>query len=116
MGHGIAQVAATSGYQVCLTDTTEDILATAKARIEKNFRKSVELGKIKDEDMKVALGRVEYTDDFKAVAAPRQRRVIASSSAGLEQGAPPGGNASSSRVSSRSKSPAAILQIPLTRL
>jgi 3-hydroxyacyl-CoA dehydrogenase len=39
IGHGIAQVAAAARYHVYLTDTTAEILAVAKAGIEKNLRK-----------------------------------------------------------------------------
>ncbi len=69
MGHGIAQVAATAGYRVYLTDNAEGSLASAKARIEKNLRKGVELGKIKEEDMRLALSRIRYAADLQAVAA-----------------------------------------------
>ena len=44
MGLGIAQVAAMAGYTTRLFDIAPDMLDKAKARIEKNLSKAIELG------------------------------------------------------------------------
>ncbi len=46
MGHGIAQVAAAAGYQVLLTDISDEVLARGLRAIETNLSKGVERGKV----------------------------------------------------------------------
>ncbi len=58
MGAGIAQVGLTSGHQVTLCDLSADVLAKAKAGIEKGLAKMVEKGKLNDADRTAALGRL----------------------------------------------------------
>ncbi|MDP1920136.1 MAG: 3-hydroxybutyryl-CoA dehydrogenase [Myxococcales bacterium] len=58
MGAGIAQVGLTSGHQVTLCDLSADVLAKAKAGIEKGLAKMVEKGKLTDADRTAALGRL----------------------------------------------------------
>jgi 3-hydroxyacyl-CoA dehydrogenase len=47
MGHGIAQVAATSGIPVKLNDISEAVLEKARANIENSLEKGMRKGKIK---------------------------------------------------------------------
>jgi 3-hydroxybutyryl-CoA dehydrogenase len=68
MGHGIAQVAAMGGYNVYLVDVSSDILAAALAKITKNLRKGVELGKLGEELMQASLARIQTTTDLKSAA------------------------------------------------
>ena len=68
MGHGIAQVAAMAGYDVQLVDVNQAMLDKAAARIEKNLRKGVELGKVDAAVMEAALTRIETTTDLDAAA------------------------------------------------
>jgi 3-hydroxybutyryl-CoA dehydrogenase len=58
MGAGIAQVGLTSGHQVTLCDLSADVIAKAKAGIEKGLAKMVEKGKLNDADRTAALGRL----------------------------------------------------------
>ena len=48
MGHGIAQVVATSGQEVSLIDVSDDLLAKARQRIEASLGKFAEKGKIQE--------------------------------------------------------------------
>ncbi|MBL8940252.1 MAG: 3-hydroxybutyryl-CoA dehydrogenase [Archangium sp.] len=62
MGAGIAQVGITSGHQVTLVDVSPDVVAKAKAGIEKGLGKLVEKGKLADADRAAALGRLATTN------------------------------------------------------
>ncbi len=68
MGHGIAQVAAMGGYQVHLEDVSQEMLATARSRIESNLQKGVKLGKVEPELVQAALSRIRYSADLEAIA------------------------------------------------
>ncbi len=61
MGHGIAQVCATAGYEVWVRDIKQEFLDKAKAAIEKNLQKAVSKGKISEEKAKEILGRIHFT-------------------------------------------------------
>ena len=61
MGSGIAQVAATSGYETIVRDVAEPILDKAKAGIEKSLAKFVEKGKLQAADRDAALARLSFT-------------------------------------------------------
>ena len=58
MGHGIAQVAAQSGYGVVLVDTAPQALERGVAQIGKSLDKLVGKGKLTPEQREQALGRV----------------------------------------------------------
>jgi len=67
MGTGIAQVAATSGFEVFLHDVEEELLKKSMTRIEKSLAKLSEKGKI-EEDKESIMGRIQTTaelSDFK---------------------------------------------------
>ncbi len=61
MGHGIAQVCATAGYEVWVRDIKQEFLDKAKAGIEKNLQKAVSKGKITEEKAKEIMGRIHFT-------------------------------------------------------
>jgi 3-hydroxybutyryl-CoA dehydrogenase len=63
MGHGIAQVAATAGCAVRLTDARADALAIARRRIGENLAGAVQRGKLTRQMADAALARVATTDD-----------------------------------------------------
>jgi len=69
MGHGIAQVAAMGGYAVQLVDVSQEVLKTARAQIEKNLRKGVELGKVEESLVEASLTRIAFTTDLKEAAS-----------------------------------------------
>jgi 3-hydroxybutyryl-CoA dehydrogenase len=61
MGNGIAHVFALAGYDVLLTDISEDSLAKALATIEKNIERQVSRGKVLPADKRAAMGRIKTT-------------------------------------------------------
>jgi 3-hydroxybutyryl-CoA dehydrogenase len=64
MGHGIAQVTATAGYDVVLREVDEATLAKGIGRIEKQLARAVEKGKSTQEDADAVRGRVHGTTDY----------------------------------------------------
>jgi 3-hydroxybutyryl-CoA dehydrogenase len=67
MGAGIAQVAASSGFEVVLRDVEVSFLERGKSILEKSLDKFVEKGKFELSDRNAALNRIEYTtslEDF----------------------------------------------------
>src|SRR5438132_3578260 len=61
MGSGIAQVAATAGYETIARDVSEEIGERARAGIEKSLAKFVEKGKLPAADRDAALKRLSFT-------------------------------------------------------
>lgn len=61
MGNGIAHVMALSGYDVVLNDISEDNLAAAIGRIDKNMERQVSRELISAEDKSLALARIKTT-------------------------------------------------------
>jgi 3-hydroxybutyryl-CoA dehydrogenase len=59
MGHGIAQVAAQSGYEVVLVDAAPAALERGRAQIGKGYERLVGKGKLSAEDRDAALGRLK---------------------------------------------------------
>ena len=67
MGAGIAQVAAQSGYQVVVSEINDELLNKGLKAIDKTLARSVEKGKLAEEDKASALSRIKGTtklDDF----------------------------------------------------
>ena len=58
MGSGIAQVAASAGYEVVLVDVAESFLERGLAAIRRSLGKFLEKGKITQEAHDEALGRI----------------------------------------------------------
>lgn len=69
MGHGIAQVAAMSGYNVTLVDVDNSVLAAALAKIEANLQKGVEIGKVSAQTMRSALEQIAVSVDLAGAGA-----------------------------------------------
>jgi 3-hydroxybutyryl-CoA dehydrogenase len=70
MGNGIAQVAAQAGYQVIMRDIEDRFVQNGLKAIEKFLTKSVEKGKMAEEQKKDILGRIKGTtrlEDMKNV-------------------------------------------------
>ncbi|MBE0584591.1 MAG: 3-hydroxybutyryl-CoA dehydrogenase [Desulfofustis sp.] len=61
MGSGIAQVAATSGLDVVMSDINSDCTARGLQSIEKNLQRSVDKGKLDQESCQAILGRITTT-------------------------------------------------------
>jgi 3-hydroxybutyryl-CoA dehydrogenase len=68
MGHGIAQVAAQSGYQVVLREVDEETLAKGIGRIEKQLARAVEKQKSSQEEADEVRGRIHGTISYADLA------------------------------------------------
>ncbi len=64
MGHGIAQVLAASGLDVCMYDISDEFLVSATGRIRANLDKGVAKGKVTEEARDAALARLTTTTDL----------------------------------------------------
>lgn len=69
MGHGIAQVAAASGFRVLLSDVDRDALARGVQSIEKNLAKGISLGKLTEDDRDRTLQHIHGTTKLDDCAA-----------------------------------------------
>jgi len=67
MGAGIAQVCAYAGYHVTMREVSDALCAKARVAIEKSFDKSIEKGKATTGDKTVALGRLSFTTELRAL-------------------------------------------------
>src|SRR3982074_184638 len=61
MGHGIAQVAAGSGYRVVLHDVDRETLSRGVQAIERNLEKGIRVGKLTEADRDETLQRIRGT-------------------------------------------------------
>ena len=68
MGHGIAQVAAQSGYDVVLREVDQDRLDKGLGRIQKQLGRAVEKGRMEQSEADAALGRIQGTTDYNDLA------------------------------------------------
>ncbi len=64
MGHGIAQVAAQSGYRVVLREVDEQALAKGIGRIESQLARAVEKGRSSQEDADAVRARIQGTVSY----------------------------------------------------
>ncbi len=62
MGAGIAQVTAQAGYDTILFDISGDVLAKAKAGLEKSLRSLTEKGRLPEGRQEEILGRMRFTE------------------------------------------------------
>ncbi len=67
MGHGIAQVAAQSGYDVVLVDAVPEALARGRSQVGKGLERLVSKGKLSAEDRDLALARLATGGDLSAL-------------------------------------------------
>jgi 3-hydroxybutyryl-CoA dehydrogenase len=72
MGHGIAQVFASAGYDVNIYDTDPATLRAAKDRIAGNFKVFIELNLAQPEDIDRCLDRISLCPSLEAFAQDRQ--------------------------------------------
>ncbi|MFT9497593.1 3-hydroxybutyryl-CoA dehydrogenase [Anaerosolibacter sp.] len=68
MGAGIAQVLAQSGYEVVLRDIKEEFVDRGLGGIAKNFDRSIQKGKMTEEEKNTILKRIKGTADVQALA------------------------------------------------
>src|SRR5436309_2020134 len=64
MGHGIAQVAAQSGYEVVLREVDDATLQKGIGKIEKQLARAVEKGKAAEDEADAVLGRIRGTVEY----------------------------------------------------
>lgn len=69
MGHGIAQVAAFSGFRVLLSDVDRESLARGVQSIEKNLAKGIQLAKLTENDRDRTLQQIHGTIKLEECAA-----------------------------------------------
>src|SRR3954453_19400019 len=68
MGHGIAQVAATAGYDVVVREVSDDALAKGVGKIEKQLARAVEKGRSSQEAADAVRARIATTTDYSDLA------------------------------------------------
>ncbi|MCP3978759.1 MAG: 3-hydroxyacyl-CoA dehydrogenase family protein [bacterium] len=83
MGHGIAHVCATAGFEVDLHDLSTELIDKGLASIRRNLDKGVEKGKVAEEDRDAALDRLHAAPDL-AAAVARADMVIEAAPESLE--------------------------------
>jgi 3-hydroxybutyryl-CoA dehydrogenase len=64
MGHAIAQVVATAGYEVVVREVDDATLQKGLAKIQKQLDRAVAKGKSSQEDAEAILGRLTGTTDY----------------------------------------------------
>ena len=64
MGNGIAHVLSQSGYSVLLNDVNQDALDRAVERVRKNMDRQLRSGKISEDEISSAMGRIKTTLDL----------------------------------------------------
>jgi 3-hydroxybutyryl-CoA dehydrogenase len=68
MGSGIAQVAATAGWQVIMRDVSDEAFKPGLEGIRTSLSRFVEKGRMSADDVEATLGRITTTTDLDAVA------------------------------------------------
>jgi 3-hydroxybutyryl-CoA dehydrogenase len=68
MGHGIAQLFASKGHDVTLTDVSDEVLARALEEIRRGLTRMAEWGLGTREEIEPALGRIRVTTDLEEAA------------------------------------------------
>jgi enoyl-CoA hydratase/3-hydroxyacyl-CoA dehydrogenase len=69
MGHGIAEVAALSGFDVVMVDVAEEFLSKGLERIKWSLEKFVEKKRISREQADEAFGRIRTTTNLEDAVA-----------------------------------------------
>lgn len=69
MGNGIAQVAAVSGFEIIMNDIKTEFVDKGFASIKKNLKRSVDKGRMTDEEMNAVLQRIRTSVDIKDMGA-----------------------------------------------
>ena len=67
MGSGIAQAAATAGFETIVRDVAEPLLERGRSGINKSLGRLVERGKLPAETREAALGRLRFVTQLSAL-------------------------------------------------
>jgi len=68
MGNGIAHVCALAGYEVAISDVSEESLQKATKTIEKNMVRQVSRELITQDEMTAAMGRISFSTQLSSFA------------------------------------------------
>lgn len=68
MGNGITQVAAQAGYEVTMTDISDELAQRGLANIDRNLQRSVDRERITAEEKQAILGRIKTAAKMEAAA------------------------------------------------
>ena len=68
MGHGIAQVAAQSGYEVVLREVDDEKIQKGFGKIDKQLGRAVEKGRMEQSDADAVKERIQQTTDYNDLA------------------------------------------------
>jgi 3-hydroxybutyryl-CoA dehydrogenase len=68
MGHGIAQVAATSGYEVMLVDVAPEAIDRALVKMRSSMERMVAKEKLTEEELEASLGRISASGNLADLA------------------------------------------------
>ena len=69
MGTGIAHVSALSGFDVTLVDIEQNLLEHSLTSIKKGLKRQVDKGKISQDEMNAALGRIQTITEMKLLSS-----------------------------------------------
>ena len=69
MGTGIAHVSALSGFDVTLVDIEQNLLEHSLTSIKKGLKRQEDKGKISQEEMNTALGRIQTITEMKSLSS-----------------------------------------------
>ena len=69
MGNGIAQVAARAGHRVLLRDVAPEFLERGMRAIDRSLQRDVDKERLKDEEKRDIVGRIETTTELAALAS-----------------------------------------------
>jgi 3-hydroxybutyryl-CoA dehydrogenase len=69
MGHGIAQVAAATGFEVVLRDIDQDTVDRGRQSIERNLAKGIERGKVSAQERDATLARIKTSTELQDLSA-----------------------------------------------
>jgi 3-hydroxybutyryl-CoA dehydrogenase len=68
MGAGIAQLCAQKGYDVTVTDVSDEIIDKSRGKVTNGLKRRVEKGKISQEDMDQVLSRINWDTNLDLAA------------------------------------------------
>ncbi|MEO5900686.1 MAG: 3-hydroxybutyryl-CoA dehydrogenase [Ilumatobacteraceae bacterium] len=68
MGSGIAEVCARNGRDVVVVEANPTFVESGRARVEKSLDAALNRGKLTEAEHSAALGRLDFTDDWSALA------------------------------------------------
>jgi 3-hydroxybutyryl-CoA dehydrogenase len=68
MGAGVGQLCAQKGYEVTVTDISDEVIDRARGKVIKSLQKRIEKGKISQDDMDSVLSRIHWVTGLDSAA------------------------------------------------